>query len=438
MPLSATLPMSVRGSGPREVGASGYRRGMDDAPRPRILFESVPDELFESLARCAPTVGRYLGDVARIHATDWDLVVSFHAQPEEPDGVHVLSFGGDRFTRIQRLAGSSATRGWELHARAVRRDDACPSEFASLVDRTIVATAPPPPRLAFATGPASWLQALAVIGAEQAPYAGIMRSDSGSLTLAVPEHTTDHAAWLSAFIDYLRALQPERFPAAPDWQRRWEWATPTMRASLRELDELSTKRAAVLERLAAEEASTRAALDRGAASATAGAQRVLTSDGDGLVAGVFGLLKDLGFTVENRDDHHDQKSGAKLEDLLVTDDGWACLAEVKGYTKGAKVNEVPKIAGRPSVAFAAERGNPPDAVWHIVNTWRDTDPTTRPAAIPSDLDLAPLAEADGCLIDTRDLFCAWRDVQEGRAAAEEVRSSLRNAVTRWSWSVPAA
>lgn len=108
--------------------------------------------------------------------------------------------------------------------------------------------------------------------------------------------------------------------------------------------------------------------------------------------------------------------------------------EVKGYTKGAKVTDVSQIAGRPSVAYAVEQGKAPDAVWHIVNGWRTKDPTTRERAIPNDLDLEPLTRADGCLIDTRDLFRAWREVQEGRATADGVREAMREAVTRWSWA----
>jgi hypothetical protein len=411
---------------------------MHDVPRPRVLFESVPsDELYEELKRYAPTAGRFGDDVTEIHASDWDLVVSFHSAPEEPEGVNVLSFGGTSFRR-RKLGPSRYPRlGWGVHARTVVRAQGCPAEFAALVDRTIVAAAPPPPRLAFGDRPLDYIDAIAVLGQEQAPFAGIITT-GGVLTLALPEFVSSYAEWLVAFIDHLRPLQPARFPASPDWQVESSWATPAMRTSMRELDELTVERTAALQSLAAREAAIAAQLGAAAAAAAAGPHRVLTSDGPDLVAGVLELLSDLGFEAEDRDDHHDEKTGAKLEDLLVKDGGWTCLAEVKGYTKGAKVNEVPKITGRPSVAFAAEHGEPPDAVWHIVNTWRATDPATRPPAVPNDLDLVPLTGADGCLIDTRDMFRAWRDVREGRATADEVREAMRNAVTRWSWAPPPA
>ena len=81
------------------------------------------------------------------------------------------------------------------------------------------------------------------------------------------------------------------------------------------------------------------------------------------------------------------------------------------------------------------RARAPDAVWHIVEVSRQSDPAaTWTPAIPNDLDLAALTNAGGCLIDTRDLFGVWRDVLEERATAEEVRGSLRGAMTRWTWS----
>lgn len=137
------------------------------------------------------------------------------------------------------------------------------------------------------------------------------------------------------------------------------------------------------------------------------------------------------------DGHNDAVTGAKLEDLRITDPAydahWTCLVEVKGYGKGAKTNDVAQIAGRPSVAFGVAEGRAPDAVWHVVNAWRDRPPTSRPEAIPNALDLAPLAAANGRLIDTRDPFRAWRDVTEGVTPAAQVRDSLRTGEVRWTW-----
>ena len=407
---------------------------MNAVQRPRILFESVPDDLLESLSRYGPVTGSYGVDVEEIHESDWDLVVSFKPDPVMPAGVNLLSFGGDEFYRA--ISGSGhPVRRTALHARTVQRDQACPDVFASLVDRTILEAAPPPPRSVLFAFPSPNVEVLVSIGAEDATYAGVMRIGS-TFALALPGHTTDHAGWLSAFIKYLRESDPVGFPADPDWQRSRAWATPEARVAIQELDDVNAERTAVLERLAARETAATVMLDQATASATTGPGSILTADGDDLVAGVLQVLTDLGFTAEDRDGHHDAATGAKLEDLLVTEDSWTCLVEVKGYSKGAKVNDVPQITGRPSVAYAIEHGRAADAVWHIVNAWRRSDPETRAPAIPNDVDLAPLTDASGCLIDTRDLFRAWRDVVEGRATAEDVRTSLRGAVTRWTWSSP--
>jgi hypothetical protein len=61
-----------------------------------------------------------------------------------------------------------------------------------------------------------------------------------------------------------------------------------------------------------------------------GTRRILTSDGDELVEAVTTVLEDLGFTVRDMDDHHDERTGAKLEDLRVEDPSdadWLTLVE---------------------------------------------------------------------------------------------------------------
>lgn len=162
--------------------------------------------------------------------------------------------------------------------------------------------------------------------------------------------------------------------------------------------------------------------------------RLLMAQGDELVAAVVECLREFGFAVQDMDGHHDRVTGAKLEDLRVTEPGdasWECLVEVKGYAKGARANDVSQVTGRPAASYAAETGHVPSAVWHIVNAYRAADPSSRPVALTGKGDLAPLTEADGALIDTRDLFAAWRAVTEHRVEASEVRASLRSARTRW-------
>src|SRR5665647_542578 len=121
---------------------------MDDVPRPRVLFEAVPHSaLLDDLSAFAPTRGVFGADVERIHATDWDLVVSFHAQPQEPSGVHVLSFGGAAFQNVHAdKAWFSPRRDVALDARTVTAPDTLPARLRSLAERTVVDRDPGPGR----------------------------------------------------------------------------------------------------------------------------------------------------------------------------------------------------------------------------------------------------------------------------------------------------
>lgn len=137
------------------------------------------------------------------------------------------------------------------------------------------------------------------------------------------------------------------------------------------------------------------------------------------------------------DDHHDAVTGAKLEDLRVSDpdvSDWIGLVEIKGYSKGAKVRDVAQVIGRPIVGFVKENGREPSAVWHVVNANRGEDPSSRALAIPDDRDLEALAQANGMLIDTRDLFRAARAVEARVWDAADVRRTLREARRRWVFS----
>lgn len=145
-------------------------------------------------------------------------------------------------------------------------------------------------------------------------------------------------------------------------------------------------------------------------------------------------LQALGFEVEARDETGPK--GAKLEDLRVTDpdiEGWTCLVEIKGYTKGAKAGDVMQVAGNPQAHFAANHGRLPDKLWHVVNPERNTPPDQRSPAFPNpDLELAQFIALDGLVIDTRELLQAAYAVEHGSVPAEVVRKSLRESVQLWT------
>ncbi|MGW5721880.1 hypothetical protein ACWEVP_37300 [Amycolatopsis sp. NPDC003865] len=143
-------------------------------------------------------------------------------------------------------------------------------------------------------------------------------------------------------------------------------------------------------------------------------------------------LETLGFTVRDLDQVHPE--GQRREDLRVSNPdapAWEAIVEVKGYTAGAKVNDLNRVL-RWQTHYVRENQRNPDALWHVVNAFRQTDPAARPIPIPDAGDLENLVEENGVLIDTRDLFRVQRDVETGSADRIAVRTSLRAATGRWT------
>ncbi|MCU1555052.1 MAG: hypothetical protein JWM13_2538 [Arthrobacter sp.] len=66
------------------------------------------------------------------------------------------------------------------------------------------------------------------------------------------------------------------------------------------------------------------------------------------------VLIEFGFSLQSMDGHHEKVTKTKLEDSRVSDaeePDWVALVELKGYTKGARTNDVTQILGRPMRAL---------------------------------------------------------------------------------------
>jgi hypothetical protein len=154
-------------------------------------------------------------------------------------------------------------------------------------------------------------------------------------------------------------------------------------------------------------------------------RRLLTHQRHELVDAVADALQLLGFKVEKIDETL-AESSAKLEDLRVyaPDDSWEALCEVRGYTRGAQLNDLLRVTRFVS-RFALEQRRPPASTWYIVNQFLDQDPDTRrPPLAGHPEEVRTFAEGGGLVIDTRELFKLWRAVAEGSASPEDARRKL--------------
>jgi len=193
------------------------------------------------------------------------------------------------------------------------------------------------------------------------------------------------------------------------------------------LGEIREEREAMLAASIADEAATEATLRQISAQVDTNERRLLTAQGNALVAATEEALRALGFLVENVDDM--QLGGApRLEDLRVSDSDdarWTNITEVRGYTGGAKVSDLQRL-GRFAGLYQQRTGAQPRTRWYIVNQFIETAPEVRRRPLAgSEEDIAVFAEDGGLVIDTRDLFILSQKVASGDADAREIREMLR-------------
>lgn len=415
-------------------------------PRPRVLFEDLPEELSHELAKLVPT-SRIITAGEAVADSEFDLVVTqSKSAANRRTHMHVLAFGASLLDPLPLPAG---VPGNPLIPRRQARTLAMESSIGSdidpdlrgLLERTVIANIPPGEKKGwqFSSLAEGRYKSLLNLGTEMIPYALMWNRSKGNKTarsLILPQETTDHRAWLAWFLRELSDVEPLTFPHDIDWRLARSWATARTLELHTNLTQLRQERNAILAKLDQKILEAETSLVSAQSEDALGSHRLLTADGIELENAVEFALKELGFTVTNMDDHHDLTTKAKLEDLRVTDDldpGWLSLVEIKGYAKGAKVNDVAQIIGRPLRSFLLETGREPSSVWHVVNPQRNIDPSARSDAIPNDLDLQPLSDADGVLIETRQLFLALRDVHSGQIGASEVKDSIKAARTRWNY-----
>jgi hypothetical protein len=248
----------------------------------------------------------------------------------------------------------------------------------------------------------------------------------------LPDYTQTIAPeWIEVALAEWYKLDPETFPSS-GWVELPRWRTYEENRLAGELDAIRAERAAFLAATEEKEEALLTDLVKAKQAAETRERVLLTGTGDVLVETVAACLTELGFDVRNMDAVYPAKD--RREDLQVTDPdtpGWVALAEVKGYTTGAKGNDLLKF-GRYRLRYFQDNKEEADAAWYVVNQFSGDDPGTRESVLAaSEPELATFAEDGGLAIDTADLFQLWMAVRENRLSAEQARASLTSMTGRF-------
>lgn len=274
------------------------------------------------------------------------------------------------------------------------------------------------------------------------PLAGSFPREGGLAECwCLPEYVKDDMpVWLEAAIQEWCKVRPDTFPPSPlvAWVKRPEWQTPSEKQRANEYAAMRARHTKERMELQAQqrtqEEASLADLEAIKQEADRNERILLSGAGDALVQITATCLSDLGFDVKRMDELRTNKADL-LEDLQILDPnvpGWITLVEIRGYTGGAKVNDLLRLQ-RFRRRYLRDTKQDADAVWYIVNQLIGQDPSTRqPILASNQADLDAFAEDGGLAIDTAELFRLWIAVRDGRIDRTQAHTILRQAVGRLS------
>lgn len=265
----------------------------------------------------------------------------------------------------------------------------------------------------------------------------VYRPHAGPLEVwYLPEEAIDclDPALQLAFQDWNRE-EPDRFPSAPDWTDDRRWMSAAHHLQVDAIDQKTSEVQAEIARLTASIEAYEVERDEVVRAANLSYQRRLLTDNDEpLVGAVQTALEQLGFTVVNLDKQL-VDGEPRMGDLSVSDGAWTAIAEVKGYTKGAKANDL-LVVGKHRRVYEKKHGDV-QGMWYVANTFRLSSPDIRkPILDGADELVETFADDDGLVIDSRDLFDLLKQVEAGSLTPEAVRQALRAATGRFTAPVP--
>lgn len=423
-------------------------RRFGEQPRPRVLVVNADksNPQHAAIESLAPTT-RYVSgeDLQHIRQRDWDAAVVFGTLMGLEEHLHVIQFGGIAGGVINYVgpAGVELILIIRSRSRSVlfEEPDSVPTSVKPLIPSLITFVSERAeqgiPNDVMWAGHVSYsntgrpiIEIPFVIDDDNYVLAGcFVRKSSDSRWWWLPEGLGQEDRWVAAALVDWSLVNPASFPGRPDWQERDEWSAPKELSLRTKLTDLADKLAAIESQIAAERSAVESELQETRHRTDQGDRVLLTGQGSELVAAVASAFKELGFEVIDVDDEV-TKPGDRLEDLRVRDgeDGfWTALVEVRGYSRGAQLNDLIRI-GRFESRYVRETGDLPSAMWYVVNHFVSSDPSTRPQPLAaSPMEVQTFAEANGAVIDTRTLFQLVMKVRRGELSAEESRASLKAA-----------
>jgi hypothetical protein len=337
-----------------------------------IVSPGVNSAAAIDIEKLAPTVRLVNSNELRdIRQLDWDAAIVFGDAPSLANHLYVVQFGGEWGGGIPAKPGSQ--EGLQLKVVARSRSvqflipDNLPEAARPLVKSLVGSASATFPNLIMWGG----IQGFANEGSPDIAQPFLMDADNYVLAGSylrpggnarwwwLPGDVEHPALWAAAALADWHNADPNKFPGTPSWQESDDWGTPVESGLRAEMQALEDELRRAVENIEGKKLEVATRQQEEFIKVNKGERRLVTAQGDQLVDAVQAALEEIGFTVTNVDQEI-ASEGDRREDLRVQDPDnpdWIAIVEVRGYKRGAQLNDLLRIA-RFVIRFAAEAGKP--------------------------------------------------------------------------------
>lgn len=266
------------------------------------------------------------------------------------------------------------------------------------------------------------------------PFAVAFSRNENNLGIAwFPNSVFSQTAWVELIIMSWAKIDPERFPGFGDWTKNPDWMTREEEIISHQISELEGNMEETIIQFKKQIGTLSKELSELSISVNAGRRRLLTAQGDELVAEVIYAFQEFGYVVQNVDEILAPES-PRREDLRLTDPDlgdWEAIVEVRGYTRSAgKIADLSRLA-RFANLYYAEKNNIPNKRIYVVNGQTELLPSQRQEPFESsNEDIDVFGEQDGIVISTIDLFRVAKHLD--KIGVEEIKRTIRETEGRWT------
>jgi len=428
---------------------------LNEKPRPRALFIGFEPDEVESLKKFFPTT-KTIRDLDEVRQAEWDILLTKVGVIEPAPHMYILSFGADKIGNLMQTQAPAENLAlaavYDEQNSSMATEFVIPEDLDSGIVRALERDVLPKTkdrtphsclgtaRLYYFGGQlfvskfsdahnqnSKGLRFQLFLGTPEprSLVGSFIREGGKSQVWMLPYSDLDIAAWVELALKQWHKIDPEKFPVDLGWERSLNWMTPVEAELALKIEGVRKSRQEMLARLNAQERELMEQLHAASIAVDSNERLLLTAQGEVLVQAVAKAFEELGFHVQDMDKIFPPKD--RREDLrirLAKEGDWVAICEVKGYYKGAQVNDLLKIE-RFRGRFFKETGRDPDRCWYVANHHAKDNPSTRGSPLPMNAEeVATFSEGGGLVISTFKIFQLLMDVRRGNLTSQAARELL--------------